>query len=56
MCRKNFSDTEFKKCFACKLKLNRREEEEESRKILYPSPSSYQVRLHKRLCCSSMHY
>lgn len=55
MCRRNFSDTEFKKCFACKLKLDRREEEV-SRRILYPFPSSYQVRLYKRLCCSSMHY
>lgn len=49
MRRRNFSDKEFKKCFACELKLDRGKEKK-SRRILYPFPNSYQVRLHKRLC------
>lgn len=49
MCRRNFSKEEFKKCFACELQLSRREEKK-SRRILYPFPNSYQLRLHKRLC------
>lgn len=48
MRRRNFSEKEFKKCFACELKLYRREGN--SGRILYPFPNSYQVRLHKRLC------
>ena len=49
MRRRNFSDKAFKKCFACELKLDGREEKE-SRRILYPFRNSYQVRLRKRLC------
>lgn len=39
MRRRNFSGKEFKKCFTCELKLDTREEKE-SRRILYPFPSS----------------
>jgi len=49
MCRRNFSDKEFQKCFACELELDRREEKK-SRRILHSFPTSYQVRLHERLC------